>query len=128
MIPLHTIVASLRAHEPTRDLLPPEEWFWYSPEGKWYIGLGVPADEKRHARLIVEVCLWRAYHDPYRVIPVEKDEDWYPLIIAQNDYAENGELQWAVKRDITGAPWTFFGTDICAALCFALGIPMVETT
>jgi len=111
-IPLHALVAAVRAHPPTKDVVP--ESFRYDDsrvldDGAWrwsYEGACVP-DEI--ARAAVEAWLWRGPHIDEVEGVVWLDDKYFPggAVVRMVDQTRHN-----------------FGPDLAAALAFACGVPL----
>lgn len=124
MIPLHTAVAAIRRHQPTKDVVPHQLRYvditvaLAEPRGFWkwdcdeYNTRDIPDDA---ARLIVEACMWRHHHGTYNA----KD-------IASNGhlYLHRGCWNSAAPANPGSHKYRAFDDDILAALMFACGVPV----
>lgn len=102
MIPLHTIVAAVRQHPPTKDVV--VEWLARGPD-RWFDNRDYDSDITADAaRLIVEACLWN-YCAKNHIQVVWSGDQWCkPVMRAFNP----------------------LGTDLAAALAFACGVPVPD--
>jgi len=116
-VPLHLLVAAVRSHPPTAQVVP--EWLVYAPSDDgdddrehWY-------DDRHHdnpcpvlsddaARLIFEASLWKTWNaDPVYAVR------W------------NEKITGAVVEMVDGE-YHRFGDDLAAALAFACGAPLPD--